>query len=499
MKKDNVHLLIDNGNTEGAPVVVENNPTYYNLVGKIEYQSRMGAASTDFTMIKPGALHQANGGYLILRARDLLTQPQSWEALKRTIRNGEIRIENIGEQYGLFPVSTLKPELIPLEVKVILVGNPKLYHLLYQLDEDFQKLFKIKADFDTEMPRNKENIKKMVCFINTHCQEAQLKHFNRNAVANIVEYSSRLASDQQKLTTRFNEVVEILYEAEAWAEFDDSPYVQSQHVTRAIEERIYRSNQYEEKIQDLFKEGTLLLDVEEEVVGQVNGLAVLNTGDYSFGKPSRITAAVKMGDEGVVNIEREAKMSGKVHNKGVMILSSYLGWKYGQSFPLSLTATLTFEQLYDGVDGDSASAAELYALLSSISGVPIRQGIAVTGSVNQRGQIQPVGGVTEKVEGYFKICRMRGLQPGQGVIIPEKNIRHLNLDPNLVQAVEKGSFNIYAIKHIEEGFKILTGREAGEMNEEGEYPEKSLNYLVQQKLKSMAEDLISFGDQKSES
>lgn len=494
LKKYQVNLLIDNSHLEGAPVIVENNPTYYNLVGKMEYENKMGTVTTDFTMIKPGALHQANGGYLILQAKDLLSHLQSWEALKRTLKNRQVKIENIGEQYSLFPVATLKPEAIPLQVKVILIGNPYIYQILYHYDEDFRKLFKIKADFDTEMERSRENVEKMVSFINTHCKKSNLLHFTQSAVSRLVEHSSRLAGHQEKLTTCFNDLVEIIYEAVTWAQLEKREYVEESHVLKAIEERIYRSSQYEDKIQELFKDGTLLLDVEDRVVGQVNGLSVLNVGDYSFGKPSRITAAVKIGNEGVIHIERETKLSGKIHNKGVMILSGYLGWRYGEDFPLSLSASITFEQLYEGVEGDSASSTELYALLSSIARIPLKQSLAVTGSVNQKGEIQAVGGVSEKVEGFFKVCRYRGLTGHQGVIIPRGNKKNLNLSAEVVEAVREGLFKIYAISHIDEGLEILTGRPAGKRDEDGHFPEASVNDLVATRLREMAEELTHFGE-----
>ncbi|MDA8235365.1 MAG: ATP-binding protein, partial [Clostridia bacterium] len=420
LKKYKVNLFIDNSQTEGSPVVVETNPTYYNLLGRVEYKNELGVMTTDFTRIKAGAIHRANGGYLILQAKDVISSPYSWEALKRVLKTGELRIENLGDQLGAVAVATLKPAGIPINVKVILIGNSQLYQLLYHYDEDFRKLFKIKSDFDSEMDRNRDNMTNMAAFISSICEKQGIKHFDRTGVAQIVEHSSRLADHQEKLTTRFNEIVEIVYEADAWSSVTGGHYITGEHVKKAIAEKAYRSNKYEVKIQELIDAGVIMVDTEGSVVGQLNGLSILNLGDYEFGRPSRITAATYLGQRGVINIEREIQISGTSHSKGVMILSGYLGSKYAQEIPLSLTASLTFEQLYEGVDGDSASSTELYAIMSSLSGLPIYQGIAVTGSVNQKGEIQPVGGVTHKVEGFFTVCKQRGLTGKQGVIIPHQ-------------------------------------------------------------------------------
>ncbi|MGI6318905.1 MAG: AAA family ATPase [Firmicutes bacterium] len=504
--KYNVNLLIDNSESRGAPVVVENNPTYYNLIGRLEHENRLGMVTTDFTMIKAGALHRANGGYLILQAKDVLLNPQSWEVLKRVLKTKEIRIETIGEQYALLSMTTLKPEPIPLDVKVILIGSPLLYHLLYRYDEDFKKLFKIKSDFDGVMDLSVENMTKMANFISANCRSEGLTHFDRSGVARVVDYSARLAEHQEKLTTRFNEIVEILYEADAWAALENSPYVRAEHVDRAVREKNYRSGKYEKKLLEMVEEGQLLLDFQGEKVGQINGLAVIDLGDYTFGRPSRITVSTYLGRRGIVNIERESRMSGRIHDKGVLIISGYLGEKYAQSIPLTLSASICFEQSYDGVDGDSASSAELYALLSSLSEVPLRQGIAVTGSVNQKGEIQPVGGITWKIEGFFKACKLQGLSGDQGVIIPHQNIINLMLDEEVVEAVREGKFHIYAVKTVEEGMEILTGMPAGERGEDGKYPAGTINYLVEQKLKLYYEMLgrqgreqEKAGEQKGES
>ncbi len=478
-----VNLFVDNRDTEGAPMVYETNPSYYNLLGRVEYENRLGTVTTDFTMIKPGALHQANGGYLILQARDVLTSIQSWEVLKRVLKTREIRIENISEHFGLMAMSTLRPQPIPLNIKVVIIGIPFIYHLLYHYDEDFRKLFKIKSDFDIEMERREDNLAKMASFISFHCNNQQLRHFDRPAVAEIVEYSTRLAENQDKLSTRFNEIVDLLFEADAWAEFEAAELVGKEHVEKALEEIIYRSNKYEQKIVDSIKEGEILLDLEGEKTGQVNALSVIDQGDYRFGRPSRITASTYLGRKGIINIERESELSGNLHNKGVMILNGYLGQRYGTLVPLNLTASLCFEQSYGGVEGDSASAAELFSLLSSIAEVPLKQELAVTGSINQKGEIQPVGGISCKIEGFFMACKTSGLTGKQGVIIPEKNRKSLMLKREVVEAVENGTFNIYAISTADEGLELLTGMEAGELGEDETFSEGSFNQKVLQKLK----------------
>ncbi len=478
-----VNLLVGHNENSGAPVIIEKNPTYYNLVGKVEYESQFGMLSTSFKMIKPGALHLANGGYLILQAMDLFTNFQSWDVLKRVLKNKELQIENIQEQIGLVSMSTLRPEPIPINVKVIVIGNPNIYSILYHYEEDFRKLFKIKADFDIEMERNTDNIRLMGSFISNQCRQEGLRHFDRSAVSRVIEYSSRLAEHQEKLSTRFNDLIEIIHEADGWAAHDNSIIVTFEHVKKAFEEKVYRSNKIEKKMQDLFREGKVLIDVEGKIVGQVNALSVIDMGDYTFGRPNRITAATHLGRSGIINIEREVKMSGRIHDKGVLILSGYLASKYAQEIPLTLSATLTFEQLYSGVEGDSASSTELYALLSSLSEVPLRQDIAVTGSVNQKGEIQPVGGVNEKIEGFYAICKIKGLTGRQGAIIPHQNINNLMLTDEIIKAVEEGKFHIYGVKNIDEGIEILTGMPAGDKKEDGTYPEKTINYLVDKKLR----------------
>ena len=481
--KYKVNLFVDNSETKGAPVITADNPTYYNLIGKVEYENRMGVMITNFTKIKPGFLHYANGGYIIIQAKDILTKSYAWEGLKRALLNHKLQIENIGEHAGLVTTTSLNPDPIPLDVKVVLIGNLEIYQLLYYYDEDFRKLFKIKADFDVEMDYNLENMTRLASFIHTHCNEHNLLHFDRKAVAKIVEYSTRLAGHQDKLSTRFNQLVEIIYEADTWAKMNNADIVTDEHVEKAIKEREYRNNLYEEKIQESIDEGTILIDTEGKEVGQVNGLAVYNLGQYSFGKPVRITATTFVGRNGIINIERESNMSGKIHNKGVFILGGYLGQKFAQEHPLALTAHIAFEQSYGGVDGDSASSTELYALLSSLAEVPIDQGIAVTGSINQKGEIQPIGGVNEKIEGFYEVCKNKGLTGEQGVIIPHQNVKNLMLKDEVVKAVEEGKFHIYAIQSVEEGIEILTGMPAGKQDEYGEYEENTVFSKVADKLK----------------
>ena len=488
--KYKVNLLVDNRETRGAPVIMESNPTYYNLVGRVEYETRMGMVSTDFSMIKPGALHRANGGYLILHVRDVLSNLGSWDGLKRALNTKKLLLENLGEHYGMLAMASLKPAAIPIQVKVILIGNPYIYNLLFAYDEDFRKLFKVYADFDVEMENNELNNQKLAGFISSTVRRESLKHFDRAAVREVVVYSSRLAGSQKKLSTRFNEVVELLCEADVWATVDNSSLISKQHIQQAIDQKRYRSNKYEEKLREMFADGTLLIDTQGTKVGQVNGLAVLSVGEYMFGKPSRITANTFIGKSGIVNIERETKTSGTSHTKGVLILSGYLGEKYAQGFPLAVTASLTFEQLYDGVDGDSASSTELYAILSSLSGVPIKQNIAVTGSVNQKGEIQPIGGATEKIEGYFAVCKLKGLTGDQGVMIPHQNVDNVNLTEEVVAAVREGKFHIFAVKSVDEGIEVLTGVPAGQQLADGGYPAGTVHELVSRKLKNYTETLL---------
>jgi lon-related putative ATP-dependent protease len=491
--KYTVHLLVDNSETQGAPVIAEYNPTYNGLFGTIEYDSKLGSLVTDFTLIKPGSLHMANGGYLILQARDILTVPFMWEGLKKVLKTGKICIESLREQYGLVTMATLKPEPIPLDLKVILIGSEEIYRLLYRYDEDFPKLFKIKADFDEEMEATVDNLVYLARFIKGYSVRENGKPFTREAVIQTAHYSSRLVEHQEKFSTRFNDIVEILAEANTWADLAGRNMVTEDDVDKAIKEKSRRSDKYDKKLLELLEDGTLMIETDSEVVGQINGLSVLSTGDFVFGKPSKITAATYIGKSGVVNIEREVDMSGTSHSKGVMILSSYIGSQYAQEMPLTLTASITFEQLYSGVDGDSASSTELYAILSSLAQIPLKQGIAVTGSVNQKGQIQPVGGVTCKVEGFFELCRLRGLTGRQGVIIPYQNIRNLVLKQEVVDAVREGLFHIYPVETIDEGIEILTGVPAGRKLKDGSFEKGTVHEMVYNRLRQYAMSMAQFG------
>lgn len=481
----NVNLFIDNSNLQYAPIINESNPIYYNLMGSIEYKSQMGVLATDFTQIKPGSLHFANGGYLIFQMKEILNNPISWEMLKRALKTNEINIENQNKLMGLAITSSLKPEPIPLDIKVIIIGDEYTYNVLYAYDDDFKKLFKVMADFDVEMDKSTPNIMLMAEFMANHCEENNQRHFDKKAVGRIVEFSSRITQDQHKLSTQFNKIVEIMYEADLWAEEEGTEFISEKHIQKAIEEKIYRSNKYEEKLNEMFQDGTILMDLKGEEIGQINGLAVMGTGDYSFGKPSRITASVYSGEEGVINIEREANQSGRSHDKGVLILSGYLGQNYAVNKPLGITVSIGFEQNYSMIDGDSASSTELYAILSSMAKIPIKQNIAVTGSVNQKGEIQPIGGVNEKIEGFYEICKINGLTGTQGVMIPRRNVKNLVLKSEVIEAIKLGKFHVYAIEHIHEGIKILTGYELGEMNDFGEYPEGTLNYNIMENLSKM--------------
>ena len=477
-----INLFVDNSDVKSAPVIFESNPTYYNLAGSIEYQNEMGVMKTDFTMIKPGALHRANGGYLILLAKDILSNPYSWKSLKRSLLDESVTIDSRAASTGALVSQTIKPEPIPIDVKVIIIGDYYTYAILSAYDEEFQKLFKVMVDFDEDMARNKENIDKFARFVSTKCQNEGLSHFNTEAVALLVEYATRLADDQTKLTAHLKTLGDVIIEADAWASYYKENVVTREHVLKALNERKIRTNKYEEETLKLFEEGTYLIDVKGFKIGEINGLAVLGTGQYTFGKPSKITVSTYQGRQGIINIEREARTSGKIHDKGVMILTGFLGRMFAQDKPLALTASIVFEQLYSGVDGDSASSTELYALLSDLSGIPINQSIAVTGSVNQRGFIQPIGGVNEKIEGYYKVCKLKGFNNEQGVIIPVQNVKNLLLDHEIVDAVKEGNFNIWAISHVDEGLEILTGRKPGKRTKTGEFEKGTIYALVDERL-----------------
>jgi lon-related putative ATP-dependent protease len=486
------NVLVSNREAEGAPVVVETNPTYYNLFGRIEYETTFGAISTGHRHIRPGAIHRANGGYLMLNAADLLREPFVWPRLKEALRSGTISVENIGAQLTLFPTATLEPRPIDLEVKVVLIGTPLLYSLLYTLDEDVRKLFKVKVEFDIETEWTDERAAEYAGFIARRVHDQGLRHFDREAVARVIEFASRRAEHSEKLSVRFIEISDLVAEASHWAEVDGATLVTAIHVERAIEQRIRRSNLLEQKAQELIAEGTLMIDLTGEREGQVNGLSVAALGDYEFGRPTRITAVTGLGEGEVLNIDRETELSGPIHSKGVLILSGFLRERFGGGRPLSMGASIVFEQSYEEVEGDSASAAELFALLSSLAEAPIRQGIAVTGSVNQHGMIQPVGAINEKVEGFFDACRRNGLSAENGVIIPAANLRHLMLREDVVDAVRQGEFNIWAIETVDQGIEILTGVPAGEPGPDGAYPEGTINGRADRRLERMAETARRF-------
>jgi lon-related putative ATP-dependent protease len=487
-----VNVFVDNSATAGAPVIVEQNPNYANLFGKIERRFLLGGYLSDHTMLKPGAFHQANGGYLLMNAPDVITNPGVWPALKRTIKTKEVRIEDPFEQFGLIAPQGLKPQPMPVQVKVVLIGDELLYQMLAFYDEDFWEIFKVKADFNIEIDKTKENMMHFAAFVASSCEKCQLHHFDRTGVAKVIEFASRLVSDQEKLSSRFSQIRELVQEAEHWARHDGATRVSGKHVTRAIDERLFRHNLPDERIRQYIERGVIMIDVDSEVTGQVNGLSVYTLGDISFGKPSRITCQTFLGRGGVINIERESQLSGRIHNKGVLILSGYLGWKYAQENPLSLSASLCFEQSYEGVEGDSASSTELYALLSSLADTPIKQYIAVTGSVNQKGEIQPIGGVNHKIEGFFQVCKTKGLTGKQGVMIPKQNTVNLMLRDEVVDAVKEGTFHIYAISTIDEGIELLTGIRAGKRGKSGNYPAGTINYKVDRRLKEMASRLKNF-------
>ncbi len=488
VRRYKVNLLVDNSKTDGAPVVVEPNPTWYNLLGRVEYQNEMGSFTTDFTKIKAGAFHRANGGYLILNANDLLANPLAWQAVKRALKTREIRVESMADQYSALALSTLRPEPIPLTTKVVIIGNHFQYQLLYNYDEDFRKLFKVKVDFDDDMERTPETEMHIARFAAQRAKSEGLRHLHRDAVARVVEHSSRIISSQRRLSTCFNELAELLYEADVWAGLEGAKVVQRRHVNKAIAEKIYRSSRWQEYRERLLAEGKLLVSVQGAAVGQVNGLSVLSTGDYQFGVPARITANTFAGRGGIINIEREIQLSGSIHSKGVLTLAGYLGQRFAQKRPLALSASITFEQLYGGVEGDSASSAELFALLSSLADIPIDQGLAVTGSVNQKGEIQPVGGINEKIEGWFETCKILGMTGTQGVVIPRRNLDDLMLNDEVLEAVRAKRFHVYAIDRVEEGLEILTGVAAGSPDAKGEYGADTVFGRVQRKLNLFSEE-----------
>ncbi|MBS1271267.1 MAG: Lon protease [Candidatus Marinimicrobia bacterium] len=472
--KYKVNVLVDNTHTEGGPVIDETNPTYNNIFGRMEKRAKFGAVYSDFTMVQPGSLLRANGGYLILDIESVLTNPFVWDTLKRALRNQEIRVEDVQEQLGYVTVSSLKPEPIPLNVKVVLIGRREIFDILLAYDEQFDKTFKVRADFDYEAEQDRETIDQYVRFIARVCREENLTHFAPEGVAELIRTSQRAVSDQKKLSLRFGKIVELITEASYWCQQNSNSLIGREEVKKAFEERRYRSSLAEEKLQESVLRDVKMIDTKGEEIGQVNALSVYQLGDFAFGQPSRITAECYMGKEGIVNIERNAKLSGKLHNKGVEILSGWLGRQFAQDFPLNINVSITFEQSYGGVDGDSASSTEAYAILSGLSQIPLKQNYAVTGSMNQKGEVQAIGGVNHKIEGFFDICKERGLTGDQGVLIPESNVENLMLKAEVVDAIEDGKFHIYPVSHISEGIEILTGLEAGKADESGQYPENSV-------------------------
>ncbi len=481
-----VNLFVDNSNREGAPVIMDSNYSFNNIFGTIEYENYYGSLKTDHTMLKPGLLQQANGGYIVFQAKDLLANPACYENLKKALRVKKVGIENVSEQRSSMVLVSLKPEPIPLDLKVVLIGNASIYQTLLAMDSDFRKLFKIKVEFEETAAINKENVNKLAQIIHGFCENEELPHLDKDAMARLIEYASKLAGSHNKISTRFNDLIQVVGEAATWAKISRSKTVTAKFIDKALEQRVERVKKYDERYMEMIKENTLLINTSGFEVGQLNGLTVLTIGDYSFGKPAKITVNTYTGKSGIVNIEREIDISGPSHSKGVYILSGYLGEMFAQDIPLCLTASICFEQLYNGVDGDSASSTELYGLLSSLSGIPINQSIAVTGSVNQKGEIQPIGGVNEKIEGFFQICKMRGLDGSHGVMIPIQNVDNLQLSDEIIEAVKNKKFHIYSVSTIEEGIEVLTGVPAGKKDKDGHFPAGTINYLVYEKLKKYA-------------
>lgn len=482
-----VNLLVDNDKLMHAPVIQCKNPNYYDLFGKLDFETSPTGAKTSYMLLKPGLLHKANGGYLIVNARDVLANVPTWEAFKRVLRNQELSIDSSRDIAQPITISSLKPEAIPINVQVVLIGSEMNYQQLAAMDADFKKLFKVKADFDDDYPRNKENIDKLSRFIAFIVNKYNLLPFSVDGVKEIIEYSSRCANDQNKLTAILQDISDIAIESNFVAKQNKKKIITSKEVKKACETKIKRSGKFHDNINQMVVDGDIIISTSGIKVGQINGLTIMMNGDCSFGHAVRITANTFIGKSGVVNIEREVSMSGNTHSKGVYILSAYIGEKYAQDNPLSLTASICFEQLYNGVDGDSASSTELYAILSSLSGVPIKQSLAVTGSVNQKGEIQPIGGVNDKIEGFFKVCKAKGLNKENGVLIPFQNVKNLNLNDDVIKAVEDGTFHIYPICSIDEGIEVLTGMKAGKLLDTGEYEKNSINYLVHKKLRRYAQ------------
>jgi lon-related putative ATP-dependent protease len=491
-KRYQVNIVTDNSTQKGAPVILEPNPSYHNLFGRIEQEARFGTLVTDFTLIRGGSLHQANGGYIVMPINELIRNPLAWDSLKRALTNDCLEIEDVSEKLSFATTKSLRPQPIPLNVRVILVGRPDVYKALLAYDEHFYELFKVKADFDTSMPRNEENIHNYARFVSHLCEVEKMRHLDAKALARVVDHGSRLADDQEKLSTRFGEVSDVVREANYYAELDQSKQIKLNHILKAINEHYYRSSLYQGKVIEMIERGLIKIDISGEKIGQVNGLSVLDLGDFVFGQPNRITASISIGKIGVMDIEREADLGGPTHTKGVMILAGYLAGLFAQDKPMSLNARLAFEQSYSGVDGDSASSTELYAILSALSGIPIRQSLAVTGSVNQKGEVQAIGGVNFKIEGFFNVCKAVGLNGEQGVLIPESNVMNLMLKDEVLEASRKGQFHIWPVHTIEEGIEVLTGVPAGELQPDGQYPDGTIFGLVNKRLTQMADTLLKF-------
>ena len=489
-----VNVIVDNSELKGAPVITEDNPTVTNLLGRIENEAKFGTLSTDFTLIKGGSIHKANGGYLILGARELLTSQLSYEGLKRALQSGSIAVEETGQRLGVASTKSLTPQPIPLNVKIVLAGDHQIYQALYVADPDFGLLFKVKAHFDDTIDRSDENMNTYGRFVHTLCEKENLNHLEAAAIAKVVEYGSRLAEDQTKLSTKFPEIADLVREANLYATQDKSKYVKDTHILKALKEKIYRSNLLDEKTKEMIERGVILIDTSGTKTGQVNGLSVISLGDFDFGQPSRITVSVGLGRGGVIDIERQARLGGQTHTKGVLIISGYLEDKYARDRPLSVSCRLVFEQSYGGVDGDSASSTELYAILSALSDLPIKQNFAVTGSVNQKGEVQAIGGVNEKIEGFYHTCKAKGLKGDEGVLIPQSNVQHLMLSEEVVEAVKQGRFHIYPVGSIDEGIEILTGVKAGELKKDGSYEPDTVHSKVDKRLSEMAEEILRFGE-----
>lgn len=482
LKKYEVNVVVDNSKQKGLPVILEPNPTYNNLIGRIEKEIMFGVLTTDFTMIRAGSLLRANGGFLVISIEDVLRNFHSWDALKQALCRCEVQVEELEERLGYMTTKTIRPQAIPINVKVVLIGQPLFYHVLYSYDHEFAELFKVKAEFDVSMDMTNENISNFMSFIATFCDKEKTKHLDDEATASIIEYASRVADDKEKLSTKFSYLADIIREANFWAMQDGESLIKSKHIRKTLDEKIYRSNLIEERIREMIDRGLILIDITGEKIGQVNGLSVINLGDYQFGKPNRITVTVGPGDSGIIDIEREVKLAGPIYSKGVLIVSGYLANKYMKGKISTLTARIVFEQSYEGIEGDSASAAELYSLLSALANIPIKQGIAVTGSVNQVGQVQAIGGINQKIEGYYDVCRVKGLTGEQGVVIPKSNVQNLMLREDIIEAVMLKKFTIWAVNTVDEGIELLTGITAGERRDDGTFPPNTVNEKVSRQL-----------------